>query len=169
MTKSRTQRTTIKRSLADKLSQKLEQLPEKKKTELTPKEFIIENAEQLESVLKKGYDYEDLVAILKDDGIKISKTTLRQYLREARKTRANQDETAIAKEQHLPEQAPTQQNGKLEQEPEDKPTEKAFKRSPDEAASPTPKKFGKSRLQSDENLTRYPDDHGQPIEMKTDL
>lgn len=164
MAQQKTKRTTITRSLADQFSQKLEQLPEKKKTELTPKELVFENSQQLDSALARGYGYDDLVAMLKGNGIKLSKTTLRQYLREARKTRADQDETAVKKAQ-----TPTQPNGKSAQAPEYKPGEKASKRSPDEGTAPTPKKFGQRRLQSNENPTHYPDGHGNPIEMKVDL
>ena len=160
MAKSRTKRTTISRTLADKLSQKLEQLPAKQKTELTPKEFILENSEQLDSALERGYDYDDLVALLKEDGIKLSKTTLRQYLNEARKTRT--DQTADRTQQR-PEPAETQ--------PEDTPAETietTEKRSLEETKR-LPKKLGKGRLQSDENSARYPDGQGHPIEMRSEL
>lgn len=156
MATKRTKRTTISRATADKFSQKLEQLPKKKKTELTTKELIFENSEQLDNVLEKGYDYEDLVAILKEDGIKISKTTLRQYLSEARRDRAAQNVTAEDKGQHLPKQVSTRQNNE--------PAE-----SLDSKAKRSPKKFGKSRLNSDEDPARYPSSHGEPIEMKVDL
>lgn len=155
MAQKRTKRTTISRTLADKFAQKLEQLPEKKKTELTPKELIFENSEQLDDLLERGYDYDDLVALLKDDGINLSKATLRQYLREARKARTDQDNTPEDTEP-LTKQPPA----KSDQEPAEKP---------ESTAQRSPKKLGKSRLQSDENPTRYPGDHGQPIEMKTDL
>lgn len=162
MAQKRTKRTMISRSLADRLSQKLEQLPEKKKTELTPKELIFENAEQLDSALERGYDYDDLVALLKDDGIKLSKTTLRQYLSEARKHRANPDERAADKT-HRAEPALAQSDKKQHL------PEPSVEKQTTQSAQCPPKKFGKSRLQSDENPTRYPDGHGQPIEMKTDL
>lgn len=158
MAQQKTKRTTITRAIADQFSQKLEQLPEKKKTELTPKELVFENSQQLDSALARGYDYDDLVAMLKGDGIQLSKATLRQYLREARKTRSDQDETAVEKK------APTQPNDKLEP----KPAEQLAENSAD-TATPTPKKFGKRRLQSNENPTHYPDGHGNPIEIKTDL
>ncbi len=162
MAQKRTRRTTITRSLADKFSQKLEQLPEKKKVELTPKELIFENLEQLDDLLKRGYDYNDLVALLKEDGIQLSKATLRQYLREARKHRTNQDKTtkdkthraekSLAqpdKAQHLPKRLVPETLTHSEQR--------------------SPNKFSKGRLQSDENPDRYPDGHGKPLEIKTDL
>ena len=155
MAKSRTKRTTISRSLADKFTQKIEQLPEKKKTELTPKELIFENSKQLDNLLERGYTYDDLVALLREDGIQLSKVTLRQYLSEARKTRDNQGRTT----EDLPIQP-----GRASVES----SETATRRSPDKTKRAS-KKLGKSRLQTEENSARYPDGHGTPIEMKTDL
>ena len=166
MAQKRTKRMMISRSLADRLSRKLEQLPEKKKTELTPKELIFEKSEQLDSALAKGYDYADLVAILKEDGIQLSKTTLRQYLSEARKRRANQDERVTDKT-HRAE--PTLAQSDEGQHPPDKLFTQTDRTPVENSAQRLPKKLGRSRLQSDENPTRYPDGHGQPIEMKTDL
>lgn len=163
MAQKRTKRTTISRTLADKFTQKLEQLPAKKKTELTPKELIFENLKQLDDLLERGYEYDDLVALLKDDGIKLSKTTLRQYLNEARKSNG-QGKTTADKAQQPAKKAPTPppNNAPIE------PLEPTAKKAPEETKRPA-KKLGKGRLQSDENLTRYPDGHGQPIEMKADL
>ena len=162
MAQKRTKRMMITRSLADRLSQKLEQLPEKKKTELTPKELIFEKSEQLDSALAKGYDYDDLVALLKEDGIQLSKTTLRQYLSEARKHRANQDERAADRTYRAEPALAQSDKGQHLPEP-------SVKKQTTQSAQRLPKKLGKSRLQSDENPTRYPDGYGQPIEMKTDL
>ena len=160
MAKSRSKRTTITREAADKFSRKLEQLPDKKKMELTPKELIFENSQQLDSLLERNYEYDDLVEILKEDGIQISKTTLRQYLSEARKARSKQDEA-----------------NEIVQEPGDNSAEvspqKDSKRepasTPEKEVAPKRKKIGKSRLKSDENATRYPGDHGKPIEMTSEL
>ena len=160
MAKSRSKRTTITREAADKFSRKLEQLPDKKKTELTPKELIFENSQQLDSLLERNYEYDDLIEILKEDGIQISKTTLRQYLSEARKARNNQNEAT-----------------EIAQEPRDNSAEVAHQKDsargsapiPEKEVAPKRKKIGKSRLKSDENATRYPGDHGKPIEMASDL
>ena len=157
MAKIKSKRTTITREAADRFSRKLEQLPDKKKTELTPKELIFENAQQLDDLLNRNYEYDDLVAILKADGIQISKATLRQYLSEARKAR-EQPKNPDAHHQHLPKTASTVQ-----------PKEPALDLN-NRTAEPTPmraKKLGKSRLQSEENADRYPGDRGTPIEMKT--
>lgn len=160
MAKSRSKRTTITREAADKFSRKLEQLPDKKKTELTPKELIFENSQQLDSLLERNYEYSDLIEILKEDGIQISKTTLRQYLSEARKVRNNQDEaTEIAQEaEDNSAEVAHQKDSKKESAP-----------IPEKEVAPKRKKIGKSRLTSDENATRYPGDLGKPIEMAPDL
>jgi len=174
MAKSKSKRTTITREAADKFSRKLEQLPDKKKTELTPKELIFENSQQLDSLLERNYEYDDLIDLLKEDGIQISKATLRQYLSEARKSRNNQNEATVDKA-HLPTSA--NQAGKLAQETEDKSVKGTQQRvsqkesapTPEKEATPKRKKLGKSRLQSDENVTRYPGDFGKPIEMTPEL
>lgn len=174
MAKSRSKRTTITREAADKFRRKLEQLPNKKKTELTPKELIFENSQQLDSLLERNYEYDDLIEILKEDGIQISKTTLRQYLSEARKARNNQDE-ATANKAHRP--ASISQANEIAQEPGDHSAEgspqKDFKRepasTPEKEVAPKRRKLGKSRLKSDENATRYPGGLGKPIEMTSEL
>ena len=166
MAKSKSKRTTITREAADKFSRKLEQLPDKKKTELTPKELIFENSQQLDSLLERNYGYDDLVSLLREDGIQLSKTTLRQYLSEARKARDNQERTTVAR-----------QTDKLAPEPEDKPAEVTQQRAsireaastPETEVAPKRKKLGKSRLKSDENAARYPGDLGKPIEMTPEL
>ena len=166
MAKGKSKRTTITREAADDFSRKLEQLPDKKKTELTPKELIFENSQQLDSLLERNYEYDDLVALLKEDGIQISKTTLRQYLSEARKAREGQDVTEKA---HLLEQAPTYQADQSAQDSAAQPADitqpPASQR---DGATPSRKKIGRSRLQSEENPNRYPGEQGKPIEMKTE-
>ncbi len=166
MTQKRTKRTTITRSLADKLSQKLEQLPEKKKTELTPKEFIRENSLQLEIVLNKGYSYDDLIGILKDDGIQLSKTTLRQYLSEARKHRANPNEGAEDKTHQADK---TLAHSDKKQPLPEPSVHRTLTQSHNQSQQQPPNKLSKGRLQSDENPDRYPDGYGKPLEIKTDL
>ncbi|MGB7247344.1 MAG: hypothetical protein WBC73_00280 [Phormidesmis sp.] len=148
MSKKQAKRPTITREFADRFAQKLEQLPAKKKTILTTKELVAENVHQLIYLLENGYSYDDLIVVLKEDGISLTKPTLRQYLNEAKKDRVSQNKTAKA-ERHLPEPSVEKQATQSVQQ--------------------LPRKLGKSRLQSDDNLIRYPDGHGQPIEMKTDL
>ena len=165
MAKSKSKRTTITREAADDFSRKLEQLPDKKKTELTPKELIFENSQQLDSLLERNYEYDDLVALLKEDGIQISKTTLRQYLSEARKAREGQ---GAAEKAHLPEQTPTHQANQSAQDSADQPADTTPPPASQREATPSRKKIGKSRLQSEENPNRYPGEQGKPIEIRTE-
>lgn len=63
----------------------LEKLEQKAKDELSLRESIAFLSEKLQSALKKGYSYQDLVEILVQQEIKISAATLKQYLTELEK------------------------------------------------------------------------------------
>ncbi|MDJ0536732.1 MAG: hypothetical protein QNJ70_30305 [Xenococcaceae cyanobacterium MO_207.B15] len=67
---------------------KLGQLKEKPKEELTLRESIYFLRDKLKSALKKGYSYEDLSDILEEQGILISASTLKQYLTDITKESA---------------------------------------------------------------------------------
>lgn len=146
---------TVSRKALDKIAQSLAELPEKKPSELSYREAVFEQIGTLLAALERGYSYEDLAAVFSNGGIQISTSTLKRYLREARKNTASHHKTT-ATDRHLPKQTPTP--------PDIEPAEK-----PADTAERFPKKFGKSRLQSDENPDRYPDGHGKPLEMKIDL
>ncbi len=64
---------------------KLSQLKEKPKKELTLRESIYFLRDKLKSALKKGYSYQDLSEILEEQQILISASTLKQYLTEINK------------------------------------------------------------------------------------
>ena len=65
--------------------EKLGQLKEKPKSELTLRESIYYLRDKLKSALKKGYSYQDLSEILAEQEILISAATLKQYLTEINK------------------------------------------------------------------------------------
>ena len=67
---------------------KLGQLKEKPKEELTLRESIYFLRDKIKSALKKGYSYQDLSGILEEQGILISASTLKQYLTEINKESA---------------------------------------------------------------------------------
>ncbi len=67
---------------------KLGQLKEKPKEELTLRESIYFLRDKIKSALKKGYSYQDLSEILEEQGILISASTLKQYLTEINKESA---------------------------------------------------------------------------------
>lgn len=68
---------------------KLGQLKEKPKEELTLRESIYFLRDKLHSALKKGYSYQDLSEILEEQDILISASTLKQYLTEIGKESSN--------------------------------------------------------------------------------
>ena len=68
---------------------KLSQLKEKPKSELTLRESIYFLRDKLKSALKKGYSYQDLSEILEEQEILISASTLKQYLTEINKESAS--------------------------------------------------------------------------------
>jgi hypothetical protein len=168
MSNKRAKRLTITREFADQFAQKLEQLPARKKTTLNTKELISENAQQLTHLLANGYSYEDLLIILKEEGIHLTKPTLRQYLNEAKKGSDNPDEQSL-EQQPVAEKASTQRTRRLDTNADRQAAAEAETTTQPAQAIPERRKFGQSRLQSDENSDRYPDGHGTPIEMKSDL
>ena len=68
---------------------KLGQLKEKPKEELTLRESIYFLRDKIKSALKKGYSYQDLSGILEEQGILISASTLKQYLTDITKESAS--------------------------------------------------------------------------------
>ena len=68
---------------------KLGQLKEKPKEELTLRESIYFLRDKLKSALKKGYSYQDLSEILEEQEILVSASTLKQYLTEISKELAS--------------------------------------------------------------------------------
>ncbi len=67
---------------------KLGQLKEKPKEELTLRESIYFLRDKLKSALKKGYSYQDLSEILEEQQILVSASTLKQYLTDITKESA---------------------------------------------------------------------------------
>lgn len=57
----------------------LEELPEKRKEELSLREAVDQMQDQIRAALAKGYNYNDIAKMLSDKGIKISALTLKNY------------------------------------------------------------------------------------------
>ena len=68
--------------------EKLEQLETKPKSELSLRESIYFLRGKLNSALRKGYSYQDLSEVLKEQKILISAATLKQYLTEMGKKKS---------------------------------------------------------------------------------
>ncbi len=76
---------------------KLEQLEDKPKEELTLRESIYFLRDKLNSALKKGYNYQDLSEILAQQDILISAATLKQYLTDIGKKSSNRKRSKSSK------------------------------------------------------------------------
>ena len=61
---------------------RLKALEEKKQSEYSLRELIKQILPNIQSVIKKGYSFDEVANLLKQDEINISETTLRQYVRE---------------------------------------------------------------------------------------
>lgn len=77
---------------------KLEQLEDKPKDELTLRESIYFLRDKLNSALKKGYNYQDLSEILAQQNILISAATLKQYLTDIGKKSSNRKRSRSSKD-----------------------------------------------------------------------
>jgi type I site-specific restriction-modification system R (restriction) subunit len=66
----------------------LEQLPEKPKEIWTLKEAIDLLQDSISTALKRGYNYEEVAAMLADQGIQISISSLKRYLASTKKEKA---------------------------------------------------------------------------------
>lgn len=76
---------TISINKLDNISQRLGKLSKKPKSQLNLRESINYLSSKLKRALGQGYDYDDLVAILAEQDIKISASTLKQYLADSPK------------------------------------------------------------------------------------
>ena len=75
------------------IDDKLGDLKEKPKEELTLRESVYFLRDKLKSALKKGYSYQDLSEILSEQEIFISAATLKQYLTEIKKKSSSRKRT----------------------------------------------------------------------------
>jgi hypothetical protein len=75
-----------------KLKIRLEGLPPRE--HLRPYDVIAELAETITDTRSRGYDIGDLVAVLADAGITLSRNTVRNYLSRARRNRAPAERSA---------------------------------------------------------------------------
>lgn len=76
---------TISINKLDNISQHLGKLNKKPKSQLNLRESINYLSPKLNRALGQGYDHDDLVAILAEQDIKISASTLKQYLADSPK------------------------------------------------------------------------------------
>ena len=70
----------ISQSTLDQAQSALQQLPEKPKENLSLKEAIASLQTTITTALSRGYSYEEVAAMLSEQGVKISPTSLKSYL-----------------------------------------------------------------------------------------
>jgi len=68
-------------------------LPPKPKESMTLKEVILKSKTMINKALKRGYSYDEIAAILSEEGISVKGTTLKQYLAETTKNKRRQSGT----------------------------------------------------------------------------
>ncbi len=80
--------TSIPQSVVDQASTALEQLPEKPKENLSLKEAVAALKDTITAALERGYSYEEVAAMLSEQGVKISASSLKSYLSAIQRTSA---------------------------------------------------------------------------------
>jgi hypothetical protein len=80
----------------DKLKSILEKvesrLPTKPKEGMTLREIILKSKAMINKALKRGYTYDEIAAILSEEGISVKGTTLKQYLADSTKSQRRKPE-----------------------------------------------------------------------------
>jgi len=87
----------VKRTAVQQSVEVLKGLPVKEPEELALREAIHEMLPEIEGVLARGYSFDEVAGILSQNGIQIKGATLKQYLREARKSRSRKRSRSSAK------------------------------------------------------------------------
>jgi hypothetical protein len=75
----------LDRQTIQKLKTRLDELPQREP--LRPYDLIVQLAESFSAARTRGYDIGDLVQVLKEEGIHLTRNTVRNYLSRARATR----------------------------------------------------------------------------------
>jgi hypothetical protein len=94
-TGKRPKAAVVKQEAIDNTSAFLQSLPDKPKEDMSLREAIEQMREPLRAALLKGYTYQELAAMLSDQGIKISAFTLKNYVPSGR--RRAKEQAAAAK------------------------------------------------------------------------
>jgi hypothetical protein len=95
-TGKRPKAAVVKQEAIDNTSAFLQSLPDKPKEDMSLREAIEQMREPLRAALLKGYTYQELAAMLSDQGIKISAFTLKNYVPSGRRRAAKELAAAAA-------------------------------------------------------------------------
>lgn len=80
MVATRSKSVTIQPTIVTTASSFLEELPAKPKENFSLREAVDQLRDPLKTALVKGYSYQDLALMLRDQGIEISASTLKNYV-----------------------------------------------------------------------------------------
>jgi hypothetical protein len=113
-TRNRPKSANVSKTAIDQLGSLLQDLSEKPKAEMSLREAINELREPIQSAMAKGYNYEDIVKILAEEGIPTTVTTVKRYIslgnpprrKSSGKTRAKRGRTASTSEADAESPAP---------------------------------------------------------------
>lgn len=95
-TRGRSKSAAVNRELLETAGSFLETLPEKPKEEMSLREAMKHLREPIQAALAKGYNYPDLAEVLAQQGIRISATTLKNYVPTGKRQAAKEKKAAIA-------------------------------------------------------------------------
>jgi hypothetical protein len=95
-TGKRPKAAVVRQEAIDNTSAFLQSLPDKPKEDMSLREAIEQMREPLRAALMKGYTYQELAAMLSDQGINISAFTLKNYVPSGRR-RSAKEQAAAAK------------------------------------------------------------------------
>jgi hypothetical protein len=106
----------IPRHTVDRIKGVMKESPPKEKDRFLLKEAIAEMFPEIETMLKKGYSYDEIAALFSENSVEVKGTTLKKYCSELRRTTATaktkakpkkdegQDFSAVAKLAEAPAQ-----------------------------------------------------------------
>jgi hypothetical protein len=94
VTTKRTKASAVKQASIKDTNAFLESLPEKPKEDLSLREAVEQMRESVRGALAKGYSYQELAAMLTDQGIRISAFTLKNYVPSGRRRSLKDQQTA---------------------------------------------------------------------------
>lgn len=93
----RSKSVTIQPTIVTTASSFLEELPAKPKENFSLREAVDQLRDPLKSALGKGYSYQDLALMLRDQGIEISASTLKNYVPSGKRQASKAKAAATAK------------------------------------------------------------------------
>ena len=87
MPATRRRSSSISKDSIEQASSALQQLPEKPRENLSLREAIAALQDTITTALDRGYSYDEVAALLSDQGVRISPTSLKSYLADSQRNK----------------------------------------------------------------------------------